>query len=199
MVKPGSSSGFDVVIYDTIMVYTWIPQESGHYSMDVTITDTKERSSVWSEFDFYIYPVSVPEIEMSWQYGAFIEAVPGYDLTITLETESNGYPISKTRLYFDDTVVAETVNGDLLTHVIPQLSSGVHSYYGVVYNVVGDSSLSNKHTQEIMIAVPVNGVISEIVPTDQPDRVYALDATNNKLLVIDPIEKPYPENLICRN
>lgn len=187
--KTGSSSGIDVVINDTIMVFTWIPQESGHYSIDVTITDTKERSSVWSDFDFYVYPLSLPEIEMSWEYGSFIEIVPGYDLTITLETESNGYPISNTRLYFDDTVVAETFNGEILTHVIPQLSSGAHTYYGVVYNIVGDSTLSNKHTQDIMIAVPVNGVISDIVPTDQPDGVYALDATNSKLLVLNPLLK----------
>ena len=74
----------------------------------------KKDQAVWSDFDHYVYPLTYPEIEMSWEYGSYNEFVPGFDLTITLETEANGYPISNTRLYFDDMVVAETFNGEIL-------------------------------------------------------------------------------------
>lgn len=183
-------------VYDSTLQYSWIPVSAGQYSVLALATDTKQRTSRTGDTRVRVYDYEPPEISIQRDYGTWDITVPGYDLQVELEAESSHYNIDLLKLYLNDEVVATAENSGSLTYIYEDVPAGTFTYYGVAFDELGDSTVSNAFTQQIHQYVPVSDRIIDLVASAQPDKVFALSSTNNKLIILNPLTQSISEEVI---
>lgn len=169
---------------DSSLVYEWIPQNSCNYNLKIKVIDTKDRAGFYYDY-FSVHSQLFPEIQINSDYNG-IYGLPGLEMAITVKASiSYSLKIGLLKLYLNDSLLTQRISSDTLTYKIHKFPMGTQTLKAVAYSNIGDSTVKTQ-VFHFKNAINVNGLIKSIIPTDEPEKVYAIDETNNRLLNINP-------------
>lgn len=160
------------------------------YSIVEDIEGNKFKS-----YDFFINVTenrpSVFEVNIS-SYGL---DVPGLPIPVSVNVADSDTEIVGVSLFVNDQLFSTDDGNSLSDYFIPQ-TGGNFKFYAEAVDSRGFVSVSDTIHFQVEDGFVYEGSIAALSASNQPDLVFALSGSNNKLLLVNPYIQSYQESLL---
>ncbi len=164
--------------------FTWESVPAGNYKVAVTATDVKGRVSESNSISIYINTNRPPTIEFEYPSAYFPEFLPGSDIYISLDTYDSDGTVEKIEV-FANNVLIKTLEGED-SFIWEKVPSGEYTFKAKAYDDKGATAICESVKIKVSSGIIANGIVSDLIYSENDNLVFGLNQTTNKLLFINP-------------